>query len=387
MMRLFKYKTILLLSLFGGLCASSIAYAITSTPTLGPSVGHRPVVTDLVLASPAGDITLAATALKPGDTIGLASVSGGSGNNSMDIDGDKDKAGAHCVWYRVDPNGISTVVKDPGPNDHNCTYTIQTGDIGHKIKNVITILSDQDVATQKGYMLNPIESLPVETISASAVGTVVLPFQYKGINERGGYLDVKSMAQFKTMIREGSFKLGDSIDALGYVQSMGADFVWTSSDPSSLDVNHGVVTVLKIPKGDVVIRAKNSSSGITYEYSVSRPQKWFASVWWEPSVTFPPTALPEAIDECLTRGRRLPKASELLDPSEGMAINGKLVNEWSFGHTTNGFSTGIFKSPIIVTSDPITSGKYMTYIDGSGIIDNSSVYPPNVKSVLCVEDL
>ncbi|MEG0171507.1 MAG: hypothetical protein RR774_05805, partial [Acinetobacter sp.] len=156
------------------------AYATPSAPTPGPSVGHRPVVTGLILGASdvggiyKGDMTLSSTSLKPGEGISLASAAGGP--NGMDVDGDLDKFGAHCVWYRVDNQGVETVVKDPGPNDRNCSYTIQASDAGFKIKNVITIFSDQDVATQKGYTLNPIGSMPVETVSANNV-IPSLPFE------------------------------------------------------------------------------------------------------------------------------------------------------------------------------------------------------------------
>lgn len=157
----------------GSLVTTGVVFATTSLPTLGPSVGHRPDVINLKLVTGNADITSASAMLYPGANINLLDVAGGP--NGMDVDGDLDKAGAHCVWYKVDTNGVETVVKDPGPNDRTCFYTMQASDIGFKIKNTITIFSDQDNATAKGYVLNPIASLPINTVSHNEV-TPHLPY-------------------------------------------------------------------------------------------------------------------------------------------------------------------------------------------------------------------
>lgn len=174
-----KYPHILLYSTVISLVTASYAYGIESQVTPGPSVGHRPVITGLILGTGngvgGGNITLNTTNLRVGEAVGLLSAAGGP--SSMDADGDLDKAGAHCVWYRVDPNtNAETVIKDPGPTDRNCHYVIQASDVGFKIKNTITIFSDQDIATKKGYTLNPIASLPVDTVSAN-IASSSLPFE------------------------------------------------------------------------------------------------------------------------------------------------------------------------------------------------------------------
>lgn len=391
-MKLFKYNIFSLMIIFIWLVSATNAYAIPSAPTPGPSVGHRPIVTDLVIgARSAGgaqaDITLPSTSLVPGDFLYLARASGGP--NAADIDGDLDKIGAHCVWYKVHTDGTSTVAQDPGPNDRICQYTIQTSDIGFKIKNVIRIFSDQDVATQKGYTLNPIDSLPVETVSAAVVGQSILPFQYKGLYEsKYGYVDVGSMAQFKTMIKDGTFMLGNSMDSSGYVESMGADFVWTSSDPSSLQVSDGLITVKDLPAGPVIIRAENTSSGITYEYTVLRPKQWFTDEIWRPSVIFPPIAGSEAVNACLSKGARMPSSSELLVESIEGAINSSLVNEWSYGEV-GPQKAKAFKSRTYVTSDSNFANQIVKIVS-ENYITESRFYPlahNNSNSLMCVNDL
>ncbi|MDQ4429030.1 hypothetical protein PKO51_06525 [Yokenella regensburgei] len=179
---------------YGLLCATAITllmadstFAVESSVTPGPSVGHRPVTTRLILgnsSTPSENITNSKTILKVGDTILLKSAVGD------DADGDIDKGGAYCVWYRVDPiTSIAVVAKDPGPADRSCSYTIQTADVGFKIKNTIKIYSDQDVATAKGYTINPIESWPVDTISANIVSPT-LPFEI--IYGPDTYIDIQS---------------------------------------------------------------------------------------------------------------------------------------------------------------------------------------------------
>lgn len=247
-MKLFKYNTVLLLMMFGGLVGAGMAYATTSAPTPGPSVGHRPVVTGLVLgASDAGgiykgDMTLSSTSLKPGEGIGLASASGGP--NAMDVDGDLDKFGAHCVWYRVDTQGVETVVQDPGTNDRRCGYTIQSGDVGHKIKNVITIFSDVDIATQKGFTLNPIASMPVETVSANSV-TPLVPKPFNRITVNGGR-EVSHASFPVTGFKGAKFTLHADDIALNYI--------WTTDNQN--------VSVLA-DSGDVVINDKTVNEDIT----------------------------------------------------------------------------------------------------------------------------
>ncbi|EHM1654535.1 hypothetical protein KDR40_004862 [Salmonella enterica subsp. enterica serovar Saintpaul] len=177
-----RYSYVLLFTAVVGLAAAGQVNATESPATPGPSVGHRPVTSGLILSANGNDITSAATSLKVGDVIGLASAYGD------DKDGDADKAGAYCVWYRVDPNtGTETEAKKPVATDRNCHYTVQSADAGFKIKNTITIFSDQDIATANGFTINPIDSWPVDTISANVV-TGVAPFEV--IFDSGSYVEI-----------------------------------------------------------------------------------------------------------------------------------------------------------------------------------------------------
>lgn len=266
-MKLFKYNTILLLMMFGGLAAAG-AYATPSAPTRGPSVGHRPVITGLILgASDAGgiykgDMTLSSTSLKPGEGIGLFSAAGGP--NAMDVDEDLDKAGAHCVWYRVDTQGVETVARDPGPNDRNCSYTIQSGDVGHRIKNVITIFSDQDIATQKGFTLNPIASMPVETVSANSVEVLLKPFNRITVN---GGREVSHASFPVTGFKGAKFTL--------HADDVASNYIWESDNKNvSVIANSGdVIFNNKTISEDVTIKAVSKNNNANH-YFTFRVKKW-----------------------------------------------------------------------------------------------------------------
>ncbi|WP_306588081.1 hypothetical protein [Hafnia paralvei] len=169
----FKYPHFLLGSVVAGLLVAGEAYATQSAPTPGPSVGHRPVP-KLVVEGGAGDasITNTSTYLPVGSTIKLMSV---------DIDDDEVK-GAYCVWYKVNAS-TSVVIHDPGPADRSCEYTLQRSDIGYKIKVSVTGYSDVDKALAKGYTVNPIDSLPIELLSALSV--IPQPFIREIGNDKG----------------------------------------------------------------------------------------------------------------------------------------------------------------------------------------------------------
>lgn len=318
-MKLFKYNTVLLM-MFGGLVGAGMAYATPSAPTPGPSVGHRPVVTGLVLGVVdaggiyKGDMTLSSTSLKPGEGIGLFNAAGGP--NGMDVDGDLDKAGAHCVWYRVDTNGVETVVQDPGPNDRNCSYTIQSGDVGHKIKNVITIFSDQDSATQKGYTLNPIASMPVETVSANSVtwNLVPLTIEVNGKTHPGD-------AGFPTSgFSQATFKLA-GMPATGTT--------WTSSHANVAVTPDGQVTFNDVVSGPVTIKGE-STSGLKAEYTFTL-NRWFTG-FGQMKLNFA-----DAEAYCQNRGEEIAK-QDRANASDHPDRPGKsMVSEWgNMAHYTAG---------------------------------------------------
>lgn len=175
-MQYVKYPHLLLCSTVLALLVAGGSYATTSTPTPAPTVGHRPVISNIVLGSGVGanngDITDPKTFLKVGDTIGLISATG------RDTDDDIIKAGAYCVWYKIDPTtGVPALLQDTGSADRDCQYTIQPSDVGFHLQSTVTFYSDQDIATVKGDTINSIESIAADTLSATAV---VAPY-IKGI--------------------------------------------------------------------------------------------------------------------------------------------------------------------------------------------------------------
>lgn len=305
-MKLFKYNTVLLLMMFGGLVGAGMAYATPSAPTPGPSVGHRPVVTGLVLgASDAGgiykgDMTLSSTSLKPGEGIGLFNAAGGP--NAMDVDGDLDKAGAHCVWYRVDTNGVETVVQDPGPNDRRCSYTIQSGDVGHKIKNVITIFSDQDSATQKGYTLNPIASMPVETVSANSVTWDLVPLRAS--------LNGKIYAENTWFPTSGFSQATFSLIGMPVTGT-----TWTSSHANVAVTPGGRVTFNDVVSGPVTIKGE-STSGLKAEYTFTL-NRWYTG-FGQMKLNYA-----DAEAYCQNRGEILPNSKTISRHNPG-----GMVYEW-----------------------------------------------------------
>ncbi|MEG1440149.1 MAG: hypothetical protein RSC83_13385 [Hafnia sp.] len=262
-----KYPHVLLCGTVISLLTASCAYAVESLVTPGPSVGHRPITINLGIgtgtgASP-GDMTQPGGTLIAGQTLGLFSAAGN------DPDGDPDKGGANCVWYRVDPNTqAETVAKDPGAADRNCHYTLQAADVGFKIKNVIKIFSDQDIATAKGFTINPIDSWPVETVSANRVAAAnpyisrietpsIPPLHHKA--DAGFPKIAYQMAYFDIIIEDGS---GSG--------NLARDYRWSSSEPYAISVSSdGSVTVNNVSVNPVITITATPKSGggkaLTYE--------------------------------------------------------------------------------------------------------------------------
>ncbi|EIP0297679.1 hypothetical protein LRN22_004168 [Salmonella enterica] len=269
-----KKLSLLYLSVLVG-CAgmSGPAGAIQSPSTPGPSVGHRPVVTGLVLGTGVGanngDITDPKTFLKVGDTIGLISATG------RDTDDDIIKAGAYCVWYKVAPaTGAPVLLQDPGSADRNCQYTIQPSDAGFHLQTMVTLYSDQDIATVKGYTLNPIESIAADTLSATAVVAPYLKGLFIEGNPQGQTpFTFDKSDGFPTIGFEGAtFKI--LIDD-GTGKSINDQYVWSSSRKNEVSVNNiGEVTLDTKPSGDVTIEALpvNGRGAITYNIKL---KYWF----------------------------------------------------------------------------------------------------------------
>jgi len=274
----------MLLGIFSGLTAVSLAYATTSDPTPSPSVGHRPIVTSLKLTVDSHDITSPTTVLKPGDVITLLA----DGSNYVDVDGDTDKAGAHCVWYKVYYNGISSLVKKPPQNDRNCTYTVQTGDAGFKIKSVITLFSDQGIATQKGYTLNPRESSPTEIASARIVSGKFKSLSYNNkhtITEK--YFDEKPAPTFANA----KFILDTDENP--------TEYIWQSSNPSVMSVSStGEVTMLREFSKPIFITATSKITGEILSYTATKAHNWIQT----PRVKM---NFYDAVDYCSNMGKKL----------------------------------------------------------------------------------
>lgn len=273
----FKYPHFLLGTVVAGLWFAGDVYATQSPLTSGPSVGHRPVMTNLVLGTKVGPangvITDSTAILSVGSTIGLLDASGGPGG--VDVDGDEDKAGAYCVWYKVPASGGTPIlIQDGGPTDRNCHYTIQMSDVGFKIKADVTIFSDTDKAQVKGYTINPIESIVTEALSATAVAAPYI----KGLqtksrtdmsavvwthNEKDGFPTVGySGAEFKMLIDNGTGTL------------MNSQYTWQSSNTGEVSVdNDGNIIINKAPSGEISITATPSvGSALTYRFTI---RDWF----------------------------------------------------------------------------------------------------------------
>ncbi|EHM1654536.1 hypothetical protein KDR40_004863 [Salmonella enterica subsp. enterica serovar Saintpaul] len=332
-----RYSYVLLLTGMAGLAAAGQVNATESPATPGPSVGHRPVTSALILSANGNfnDITSAATSLKVGDVIGLAHAYGD------DKDGDADKAGAYCVWYRVDPNtGTETEASKPVATDRNCRYTVQSADVGFKIKNTITIFSDQDIATASGFTINPIDSWPVSTMSANIVTSLNnMPFDHIQVE--------KYRVSIPTAFPVTAYEGAQMHLALTSTQlpnnALNTTYDWYSSAAPAVTVNGvGSVTFNHIPPNpdvSIVAKAKDGTHSYSYQFRIS---KFF--------ITHPNGTSMNKKDSdtfCTSNGYQAPKGN---DVSNGGALRqvGYLLNEWgSFAnrtpwnggayHTTEGF--------------------------------------------------
>ncbi|EFR0233276.1 hypothetical protein HZM05_002841 [Salmonella enterica] len=258
-----NYPHALLCGTVISLLTASCAYAVESPVTPGPSVGHRPVINGLVLATSSGDITQSSTLLTVGATISrtLGTVA--------DVDGDPVETGEYCMWYRVDPNTLAeTLVKDPGATDRNCEYTLQVADLGFKIKSVLKFFSDGIIAAGNGFKVNPSESWPVEVLSANDVGPAPIPFP--------------ASTTLNTHVAPYTFTLNSGFPSTGFVgatftiqiggsTSNNSQYNWSSSQPSWINVDtRGIVTFRSKPSSStnkvrVFASSKNDKSILYYK--------------------------------------------------------------------------------------------------------------------------
>lgn len=331
-MKQFTTQYSLLAVAVAGFLVTGKAYATQSPPTPGPSVGHRPVLTNLTLGTGKGAgngvITDPAASFGMGDTIRLLSAVG------TDADGDPDKAGAYCVWYKVPAGGGTPVlVKDPGPADRDCKYTIQPGDIGFHIQNSIKIYSDPDLAAAKKYTINPVDSIATETLSATAVTTPYI----KG-------LKTKKRTDFSSST-SWTHSESDRFPSTGYA---GAEFQmlidngagtlinnlykWQSSSTAEMSVDaNGNITLIKPPSGELSVTATPGFGGAEFNYRF-RIRDWFVSYGGNAPFT---QANSWATGQCITQlGGTGPATQAQLTPAKNIGdypdkpSMGSLFGEW-----------------------------------------------------------
>lgn len=352
---------------YGLLCATAITllmadstFAVESPVTPGPSVGHRPVTTALILTTGPGlDITSTGTILNVGDTIGLASARGD------DADGDMDKAGANCVWYRVDPvTNAATVARDPGPTDRNCHYTLQAADVGFKIKNTIKIYSDQDIAAAKGFTINPIESWPVDTVSATTVVSRSITYITQGYFNDNTFLDVDLGSRYQTVIKNGQFRINDY------------RMVSLQSNSSAISINGNTVTITGEPAGEIIITGFDLNGQNVSEFKFT-PRKMFELVGTKSN---PIGTEADAIKACQAMGMRMATLDEISINGDIDDPDGNFVYEWMIQSNylpIDWYRISSSKGDIIVRPN---------MFDNAGFVVSSAANPVD-KGVLCVKDL
>lgn len=335
----FKYSCFFVITLM----VTGKVYATESLPTQGPSVGHRPVVTGLILGTGTGPgngiITDSTVKLSVGSTIGLLSAAGGPGG--MDIDGDEDKAGAYCVWYKIPAGGgTPIVIQDRGPADRNCQYTVQMSDAGFKIKVDVTIFSDTDKALAKGYTLNPVASMPVEQISANEVVAPYLKGLFIEKNNLGSEFTFNESDGFPTIAFKGAtFKvlIDDGVGNL-----INGQYSWSSSRKNEVSVNNdGEVTFDTKPSGSVIIEARSRNGGgvIKYEFKT----KYWMDIYTGPTGVYAPDGYQHLINSCVNDGRKaIPKElyTTVKMPGENPVRGiGTLFGEWGSGGKSDPYKT------------------------------------------------
>lgn len=383
----FKYPHFLLGTVVAGLWFAGDAYATQSPLTPGPSVGHRPVMTNLILGTGTGPangvITDSSAILSVGSTIGLLSAAGGPGG--MDIDGDEDKAGAYCVWYKIPAGGgTPIVIQDRGPADRNCHYTVQMSDAGFKIKADVTIFSDTDKALAKGYTLNPVASIPVEQISVNSV--IPQPF-IRGVSNHYGKRhmfnpDSGYPSRFAIDTGSATFTLKINIDdGLGKEANL-KDFniTDTSAGTSIIEIGGEILVMgssalspdkLTPPSNSqfsFTLQPKSGAKPIKYEYK-------FSEFWYFPNrpENDPKETQAGAAILCANTGGVLPTPTQMTSGT-GVRDMNSMWGEWG------GFWSLGSKSSTYWSSD---SGIAVSAADGSTVVSGVT----SRLSVVCVKKM
>lgn len=298
-----------------GLLAAGMVHATLSPATSGPSVGHRPVLSAKKVNISGNAIEDKGTILGVGDKITLAEPAG------SDKDGDAIKKGAKCVWYKAPVDGKPPVlVKDPGETDRSCEYTIQSSDIGFKIKNSIQIFSDEDVATASGVTVNPVESLTVNIESANSVNSYIST----SVLGLGRFLGPPSMTNFAYNNRTGLLKnifigarfvpLYGPYLTLSNYQSH-TDGVFINSD--------GWAEIAKVPAGTITITGRDAN-GFIIRFTSIKPQKLFEFIGVRNTVI----SLQNAKASCVAKGMRLASLDDLVRSDYSEPVNGRFFEEW-----------------------------------------------------------
>lgn len=265
-----KYPHVLLCGTVISLLAASCAYAVESPVTPGPSVGHRPVITGLVLGTDRGDMSQSAVPLYVGEVLRR------TGGTIDDADGDPVEKEEYCTWYKVDPNTQAEVTIATG---RPCEYTIQSGDVGFKIKSVIKVTSDAAAAFAKGVRLNPDESWPVEVVSNNAV-IAPTPIPFPSTTTLNTHINPHIYALRSTFPNSGFTHAEFTIQVEGNASNNSA-YDWKTSQPSWTSVDaSGVVKFTAKPTASTntvrITASSKSDKSIVYikDFTINR---WFTN--------------------------------------------------------------------------------------------------------------
>ena len=197
-----------------------------------------------------------------------------TGGTITDVDGDPVEAGEYCVWYRVDPNTHKERMMAAG---RPCSYTLQSGDVGFKIKNEIKAISDPVAAAAKGLRLNPDESWPVRTLSANTV-IAATPAPFPVSTTLNTHVNPHTYTLSSTFPESGFTHAEFTIQVEGDANN-NSQYDWSTSQPSWVSVDaSGVVKFTAKPSAAnktvrVTARSK-TDKGIIYfkDFTINR---WF----------------------------------------------------------------------------------------------------------------
>lgn len=331
-MKLFKYNTVLLLMMFGGLVGAGMAYATPSAPTPGPSVGHRPVLKNLGMSS-IGD-TQDATKPSTGLTPGIELTMGGLGRFDKDGDPVTYTNAWTCNWYRVPMDGTAeTQIKSSICYPEGMNWVIQSADIGFKLKLEVLYRSDQAAASAAGYTVNPVEALPISIVTANPVSAATY---FSGITVNGKTLPAKDGFPI-TAFGGAKFKLN-------VADGTPNDYIWRTMGSQSISVTpEGEVVFLankKIANQRVEVFAKSKKTNIEHIYRL-HPKKWFTNTG---SAILSNLSEVEYNQACVSSSHLagLPHATDDFAP---------LVSEWGVVNESNypgsGFYTTVPNHPMV----------------------------------------